>query len=384
MEEPLYELLKRCTVRITVPATGERGSGFFVAPGLIVTCAHVVESAQKNNMPIEAFWDDQTYTAQPKVFLPKPYPDLALLQIEQINHPCVYLHDGANPGNFLYSYGYVKGYSGGEPATFEYEGESWTDNQQPHLKFKAGRATPGLSGAPLLNWQTGGVCGLLQKTHDEDRSEGGRAIPTKTVLEELLKQQVDLRDLQQQFHGQNTEWIGSFTPQQRQQIGLAAPLPTSKAAKTIEVFYSYAHEDEKLRDELAKQLKLLQREGKITEWYDRDISEGEEVGSTIDTHLNTARIILLLVSSDFITSDYCYGIEMMRAMEKHETKEARVIPIILRPTDWHTAPFGRLKALPKDGKPVTTWSNRDEAFLDVAKGIRRVVEELTKNPRIDV
>jgi hypothetical protein len=148
----------------------------------------------------------------------------------------------------------------------------------------------------------------------------------------------------------------------------------------MEVFYSYAHEDEKLRDELAKQLRLLRREGKITEWYDRDISEGEEWEHKIDTHLNTARIILLLISPDFITSDYCYDSEMMRAMERHATGEARVIPIILRPADWHAAPFGKLKALPRDGKPVTTWPNRDEAFLDVAKGIRRVVEELTKNP----
>ncbi len=389
MAEQLYELLKRCTVRIVVPAEGERGSGFFVAPGLILTCAHVVEVAQQNNTPVEAYWDDQTYAARIKVFLPKPYPDLALLQVDAINHPCVYLQDGANPGNFLYSYGYVAGYSGGEPATFEYEGESWTNDQQPHLKFKAGQALPGLSGAPLLNWQTGSVCGVLQKTRDPDSDLGGRAIPTKTVFQAMLEKQVDLRALQQEFHQQDKSWLESLTlhqiqkidPQEREKIGLKAPSPTLQPAKTIEVFYSYAHEDEKLRDELAKQLRLLRREGKITEWYDRDISEGEEWEHKIDTHLNTARIILLLVSPDFITSDYCYDSEMMRAMERHTTGEARIIPIILRPTDWHTAPFGKLKALPRDGKPVTTWSNREEAFLDVAKGIRRVVEELTKNPQ---
>src|SRR6266436_1082626 len=376
MEEPLYELLKRCTVRILVPVEGDQGSGFFVAPGLILTCAHVVESAQQHNTHIEAIWDGQTYIAQLKVFLPKPYPDLALLQVNLTNHPCVYLHDGANPGNFLYSYGYVREYASGEPATFEYEGESWTDDQQPHLKFKAGRAIPGLSGAPLLNWQTGAVCGLLKKTHDEDRSEGGRAIPTKTVFQALQ----DLAHQQWQFHQQDKQWVKSLTPQQRQQIGLETPSPITKKTKTIEVFYSNAHEDENLRNKLAKHLKLLQRQNLIIEWYDRETSAGEEWKHKIDSHLNTAQIILLLVSPDFITSDYCYDTEMMRAMERHEKQEARVIPIILRPVEWHDAPFGKLEPLPKDGKPITKWPDTDDALLDVARGIRRVVEELTKNP----
>jgi hypothetical protein len=152
-------------------------------------------------------------------------------------------------------------------------------------------------------------------------------------------------------------------------------------SKAIEVFFSYAHEDEELRNELAKQLKLLQRQGKIAAWYDRDISGGTVWKQQIDSHLDTARIILLLVSPDFITSDYCYDIEMKRALERHKVGEARVIPVILRPTDnWHSAPFGRLQALPRDAKPINKWSNRDEAFADVARGIRKVVEELAANP----
>ena len=144
--------------------------------------------------------------------------------------------------------------------------------------------------------------------------------------------------------------------------------------KPLEVFFSYAHEDEKLRDELAKHLKLLKREGVINDWHDRQIMPGSQWKDQIDGHLESADIILLLVSADFLDSDYCYDIEMKRALERHEQGEATVIPIILRPVDWQGAPFGRLQCLPKDAKPVTSWTNQDEAFLDIARGIRLAAE----------
>lgn len=149
----------------------------------------------------------------------------------------------------------------------------------------------------------------------------------------------------------------------------------------IYVFYSYSHKDESLRDELAEHLSLLQREGIIAGWHDRRIGAGDEWAGEIDEYLNTSRIILLLVSPSFMASNYCYKIEMPRALERHGRGEAKVIPIILRPVDWKTAPFAKLGVLPKDGKPVTSWSDRDEAFLDVALGIRRAVETMTANPR---
>ena len=145
----------------------------------------------------------------------------------------------------------------------------------------------------------------------------------------------------------------------------------------IEIFYSYSHKDKTLRGELEKRLSLLKRQGLIIGWSDRNIDAGREWANEIDTHLNTAQLILLLVSSDFIASDYCYSKEMMRAIERHERGEAHVIPIILRPTDWDESPLGKLEALPSFGKPITKWSNRDDAFLDVAKGIRKVVKELS-------
>ncbi len=145
-----------------------------------------------------------------------------------------------------------------------------------------------------------------------------------------------------------------------------------------EVIFCYAHKDERLLHKLKIQLKSLQREGLVDLWYDRDISTGKEWEHEINEHLNTTQIILLLVSPDFIASDYCYGVEMERAIERHERGEARAIPIILRPTDWHNTPLGKLQALPKDGKPITLWANRDYALLDAARGIRKAVEEMSK------
>ena len=154
----------------------------------------------------------------------------------------------------------------------------------------------------------------------------------------------------------------------------------SQPPRVIEIFYSYSHRDERLRGNLDKHLSSLMRQGLITAWYDRNINAGTEWKHEIDTHLNTAQIILLLVSPDFIASDYCYSIEMTRALERYDAKEAHVIPIILRPTDWKDTPLGKLQALPTDGKPITSrsWHSRDEAFFDVEIGIKKVVKELTK------
>lgn len=142
----------------------------------------------------------------------------------------------------------------------------------------------------------------------------------------------------------------------------------------LEVFFSYAHEDEELLGKLNNHLSLLRRQAHIAQWNDREMEAGADWKKEIDEHINSAQIILLLVSDAFIASDYCYGVEMERALERHANGEARVIPIILSPVDWETSPLNVLKALPKDGKAVTTWENRDEAFKDIAQGIRKVIE----------
>jgi hypothetical protein len=154
-----------------------------------------------------------------------------------------------------------------------------------------------------------------------------------------------------------------------------------KASQPFRVFYSYSHKDEALRDELEEHLSLLKRQGFIAGWHDRRIGAGEEWKGQLDRNLEEAEIILLLVSPSFLASDYCYDVETKRALERHERGEARVIPIILRPVDWKGVPFEKLQALPIDLRPVTTWSNRDEAFKDIAEGIRRVVEKINRSSR---
>jgi YD repeat-containing protein len=151
----------------------------------------------------------------------------------------------------------------------------------------------------------------------------------------------------------------------------------SNSLKPIKLFYSYAHEDEELRHKLEGHLALLKRQGVIAEWHDRKIGAGKEWKGQIDDNLNRASVILLLVSSDFLSSDYCYDVEMTRALERHKAKEARVIPIILRPVyHWSSAPFGGLQTLPKNGKAVTEWTNQDTAFVDVVEGIHKAAEEI--------
>lgn len=136
------------------------------------------------------------------------------------------------------------------------------------------------------------------------------------------------------------------------------------------LFFSYSHKDENLRNELETHLALLKRQGVISSWHDRRIIAGSDFDKNISFELESSQIILLLVSAHFLASDYCYEKEMTRAIEKHEDKSAIVIPVILHPCDWHSAPFGRLKATPTDGKAVSMFANQHEAFAIVAKDVR--------------
>lgn len=145
----------------------------------------------------------------------------------------------------------------------------------------------------------------------------------------------------------------------------------------IRVFLSYSHADEKYRNELTKHLKILQRQGIIETWHDRCLLPGDEWASGIDENLHSADIILLLVSVDFINSEYCFALEMSEALARHDRGEAVVIPVILRPCHWTGLPFGRLQAATREGKPVEKYPSFDDAFLEITKGIEAVAKRLS-------
>ncbi len=149
----------------------------------------------------------------------------------------------------------------------------------------------------------------------------------------------------------------------------------AEGSTPVEIFCCYAHEDEAWLRKLETHLSLLQRQDLISLWHDRLLVSGADWATSLDTHLETASVILLLVSADFFASDYCYGIEMKQAMARQEAGEAWVIPILVRPAEWKNAPFAHLQALPTDAKPIASWRDKERALADVAAGIRHVIVE---------
>ncbi|HEU5377748.1 MAG TPA: TIR domain-containing protein [Ktedonobacteraceae bacterium] len=148
-----------------------------------------------------------------------------------------------------------------------------------------------------------------------------------------------------------------------------APLP-------LRIFYSYAPEDEVLALQIEAHLSSLIHQNLVTIWSSREILSGEDWSQEVNHHLVEADIILLLISSDFLASDYSYGSEIQAALRKHELGESRIVPILLRPVDWQGTPFAYIQALPPDGRPITSYRDRDQAFSDVVKGVRRVCEDI--------
>ncbi|GAC1357645.1 MAG: hypothetical protein NVSMB38_40230 [Ktedonobacteraceae bacterium] len=202
MKQHIYDLLRQCTVRVSISGTAAHGTGFFVAPGLILTCAHVIKAAQAADTSVEIYWGDQLHPIHILKWLPDS--DLALLQVNLADHPCALLDEEAIPFDTLYSYGYPDDHATGDPATFILEGKSGDQGEQ--LKFKTGQVRPGLSGAPILNVRTGYVCGVVRVTRDRTNDLGGRAIPTHLVFATFP----ELVEKQQQFHRQDRRWIDAL------------------------------------------------------------------------------------------------------------------------------------------------------------------------------
>ena len=149
-------------------------------------------------------------------------------------------------------------------------------------------------------------------------------------------------------------------------------------AYQLKLLYSYSHRDAKLRNELDMHLRLLERQDIISGWHDREISPGADWRKDILQELESADIILLLVSAEFLASDFCYGVEMKRALERHAAGTARVVPIILSPCDWQESPLGELQALPEDAHPVILRRPRAKSWDAITKSLRAVADEIRK------
>ncbi|EKF9488838.1 toll/interleukin-1 receptor domain-containing protein, partial [Vibrio cholerae] len=145
------------------------------------------------------------------------------------------------------------------------------------------------------------------------------------------------------------------------------------------VFISYSHRDESHKEDLDEHLTMLKRNGVISVWHDRKILPAEDWKNQIDENLESADIILFLVSSSFLASDYCYDKEVKRAIERQNEGSAQIISIILRPCDWISCDFSRFQAVPKDAKPITTWADKDTAWLDAISGIKDHINKF--NPK---
>ena len=128
-------------------------------------------------------------------------------------------------------------------------------------------------------------------------------------------------------------------------------------------------------EEFRSHLKALERVGLVASWHDRLISAGTEWKGEIDENLNQADVILLLISASFVESEYCFDIELNRALTRHANKEALVVPVLIRPVVWHDLPFAKLQSLPSDGQPVSTWHNKDLAWVDVTEGLKAAIRE---------
>ncbi len=146
----------------------------------------------------------------------------------------------------------------------------------------------------------------------------------------------------------------------------------------VKIFISYAHKDEIYKDKLVTSIANLKRQGYVSAWEDRQIPIGGEWDKHIKTELNDADVILMLISMDFIASEYCFDVEVAKAIERHNNPDdnARVVPIIIRPADWQDTAFARLQALPKGALPVSKWDDEDEAYLDIVNQLKKLIKDM--------
>jgi tetratricopeptide (TPR) repeat protein len=200
LNSTLEKLLKECTVRINLG--NGTGTGFFVAPQLLLTCAHVVSDTSSDEVGV--IWGGCEGEVLAEIDVIFKSLDLALLRLpqESLNHPCIWFDQQVNVGDACYSYGYPQDYLHGDSSSFEYEGESSTERSWL-LKLKAGQAKRGASGSPVLNVRTGGVIGIMNLSRNPGTDLGARAVPTEVIL----KRFPELIDLQASVHQPGSVWL---------------------------------------------------------------------------------------------------------------------------------------------------------------------------------
>jgi tetratricopeptide (TPR) repeat protein len=155
---------------------------------------------------------------------------------------------------------------------------------------------------------------------------------------------------------------------------IAIPIAMMKKHQTIDIFISYSHQDDDWREKLDVHLANLGRQGKIRSWHDHAIEAGVERDAEISSQLEKAKIILLLISPNYMASDHLYNQQLKRSIQRHHEGKARVIPVILRPTDLTGSDLNRLMSLPRNGHPISSWRDQDEALLSIVTEIRRISE----------
>jgi hypothetical protein len=144
----------------------------------------------------------------------------------------------------------------------------------------------------------------------------------------------------------------------------------------LKLFLSYAHEDRDIVAELRKHLAPLRYEQIVTDWYDLELIPGQDWDREILSQLESSDLVLVMVSADFVASKYAYGRELSLALDLHDQERLRMLPVICRNCRWQNLPFSRLQVLPEGAVAISSWENRDDAFVSVVLGVERVAREI--------
>lgn len=184
-----------------------------------------------------------------------------------------------------------------------------------------------------------------------------------------------------EFPGNSTfaPYAPASSPASSSPAAASTPAATPKPAGPIRIFISYSHKDEAYRETLETRLKVIGRLIPLDIWHDRRMLAGTKLAEKILEQLTLADVVLLLISPDFMASDYCFSKEMEEALRNYELNQGLPVPIIVRPdATWHLHQIGQHLALPRDGKAISKWPDADDAWHDVSEGLRRLLADLAQ------